>query len=53
MAEHPAKPVGDGQAKTQAFLGAGLVAVQALELLEYHLALVFGDARTPIPDLQA
>ena len=52
MAEDPAQAVSDCQAETQAFLGAGLVAVQALELLEDHLALVLGNARAAVPDLQ-
>ncbi|MNE34862.1 hypothetical protein D3C80_1286000 [compost metagenome] len=52
MPQHPAQAVGDRQAQAQAFFGAGLVAVQALELLEDHLQLVVGDARATVPHLQ-
>ncbi len=52
MFEHLAQPVGNRQAQAQAFLGAGLVAVEALEFLENHQAFVFGDARAAVPDLQ-
>ena len=53
MGEHAAQAVGNRQAQAQAFLGARLVAVEALELLEDHLALVFGDTHAAVPDFQA
>ncbi|MNT73975.1 hypothetical protein D3C72_2127390 [compost metagenome] len=51
--EYPAQAIGNRQAEAEAFLGAGLVAVQALELLEDDLELVLRDTRAAIPHRQA
>ncbi|MCY1424738.1 hypothetical protein D9M71_405000 [compost metagenome] len=53
VAEHLAQPVGDRQAEAEALFRAGLVAVQALELLEDHLQLVGRNARPAVPHFQA
>ena len=50
--EYVAETVGDGQAQAQTFLRAGLVAVQAFELLEDHLQLVMRNARAAVPDFE-
>ncbi|MNI39904.1 hypothetical protein D3C73_940990 [compost metagenome] len=53
MAEHAAQPIGNRQAQPQAFFGAGLMAVEALEFFEDHFQFVFGNPRAAIPDFQA
>ena len=53
MTQYAAKPVGNGQPEAQAFFGAGLMAVQAFELLENHLTFVFRNTWATVPDFEA
>src|SRR5450830_197778 len=52
MPKYPAESVGNRQAQPQAFFGPSLVAVEAFELFENHLALVLGNPRPAVPDFQ-
>ena len=53
MPEYATQAISDCQPKPQAFFGARLMAVETFELLEYHLLLVFRNARSAIPYFQA
>src|SRR3989344_551430 len=53
MVQYATQAIGNRQAQAEALFGAGLVAVQAFELLKNHLLFILRNAGAAIPDFQA